>query len=235
MRHTALVIGSTGGLGAAMVQALRTDNRYTSTYTQVLGLARSSTPVLDYANESTIAASAQWVAQQCQDAPLSLVVVATRFLHQDGIGPERSLLQLDAAYLQQVFLVNTIGPALVAKHFAPLLVKDSPSVLAMLSAKVGSIGDNALGGWLGYRASKAALNQVVKTAAIELARRNKRSVCVAVHPGTVATALSAPFSKAGLNVRPSEVAAAEILQVLHGLQEKDNGSFVGYDGQRLPW
>ena len=236
---TALVIGSSGGLGAALLQALRADTRYA----QVLGLSRATYPALDYADEATLAGSAQWVAQQCagpEDAqglakPLRLIVVATGFLHAGGMGPERSLSQLDAAYLQKVFLINTIGPALVAKHFAPLLAKDGAVTVAMVSAKVGSIGDNALGGWLGYRASKAALNQVVKTASVELARRNKQTVCVAVHPGTVATALSDPFSKNGLNVRPANVAAAEILTVLHGLQPPDNGSFVSYDGKTLPW
>ena len=153
--------------------------------------------------------------------PLRLVIVATGFLHAEGTGPERSLSQLDAAYLQKVFLINTIGPALIAKHFAPLLAKEGAVTLAMVSAKVGSISDNALGGWLGYRASKAALNQVVKTASIELARRNKQTVCVAVHPGTVATKLSDPFSKNGLNVRPADVAAEEILQVLHSLQPQE--------------
>ena len=234
---TALVIGSSGGLGAAMLGALRLDARYG----QVLGLSRSSVPTLDYADEATLANSAEWVAAQCaaqggaQGMPLRLVIVATGFLHAEGTGPERSLSQLDAAYLRKVFLINTIGPALVAKHFAPLLAKEGAVTLALVSAKVGSIGDNALGGWLGYRASKAALNQVVKTASIELARRNKQTVCVAVHPGTVATKLSDPFSKNGLNVRPADVAAAEILQVLHSLQPQDNGSFVSYDGKTLPW
>ena len=234
---TALVIGSSGGLGAAMLDALRLDARYG----KVLGLSRSSTPALDYADEATLANSAKWVAAQCapqcgaQGMPLRLVIVATGFLHAEGTGPERSLSQLDAAYLQKVFLINAIGPALIAKHFAPLLAKEGAVTLAMVSAKVGSIGDNVLGGWLGYRASKAALNQVVKTASIELARRNKQTVCVAVHPGTVATKLSDPFSKNGLNVRPADVAAAEILQVLHSLQPQDNGSFVSYDGKTLPW
>jgi NAD(P)-dependent dehydrogenase (short-subunit alcohol dehydrogenase family) len=228
---TALVVGGTGGLGAALVQALRQDAQYS----QVLSLGRSTTPALDYADEATLAASAHWVATQCSDAPLRTVIVATGYLHTDGAGPERTWSQLDAQYLQRVMLVNAIGPALLVKHFAPLLARDRITRWAMVSAKVGSIGDNALGGWYGYRASKAALNQIVKTSAIEMARRCKLSVCVALHPGTVATALSEPFSKTGLNVRTAEVAAAEILQVVHALQPAQTGGFYDYRGEILPW
>jgi NAD(P)-dependent dehydrogenase (short-subunit alcohol dehydrogenase family) len=228
---TALVIGRTGGLGAALVQALQMG----ASYSQVLSLGRSSSPALDYADEATLATSAQWVAGQCAAAPLRTVIVATGYLHTDGAGPERTWSQLDAAYLQRVMLINTIGPALVFKHFAQLLARDRVTRMALISAKVGSIGDNALGGWYGYRASKAALNQIVKTASIEMTRRSKLSVCVAMHPGTVATALSDPFSKTGLNVRPADVAAAEILQVVHALQPPQTGGFYDYQGNSIPW
>jgi NAD(P)-dependent dehydrogenase (short-subunit alcohol dehydrogenase family) len=228
---TALVIGGTGGLGAALVQVLQKDTNYS----QVLSLSRSSAPALDYADEATLATSAQWVAVQCAAAPLRTVIVATGYLHTDGAGPERTWSQLDAQYLQRVMLVNAIGPALVFKHFSQLLARDRVTRMVTISAKVGSIGDNALGGWYGYRASKAALNQIVKTASIEMTRRSKLSVCIAMHPGTVATALSDPFSKAGLNVRIAEVAAAEILQVVHALQPAQTGGFYDYKGEVLPW
>jgi NAD(P)-dependent dehydrogenase (short-subunit alcohol dehydrogenase family) len=228
---TALVIGAGGGLGAAMVHSLQND----SSYSQVLSLGRSTTPAIDYADEATLAASAQWVTGQCANAPLRTVIVATGYLHTDGAGPERTWSQLDAAYLQRVMLINAIGPALVFKHFAQLLARDRVTRMASISAKVGSIGDNALGGWYGYRASKAALNQIVKTASIEMTRRSKLSVCVAIHPGTVATLLSEPFSKTGLNVRPADVAAAEILQVVHALQPAQTGGFYDYLGGVLPW
>jgi NAD(P)-dependent dehydrogenase (short-subunit alcohol dehydrogenase family) len=234
-QNTALVIGASGGLGTALAQALRVDVRYS----QVLSLSRSSAdpdmPALDYADESSLVSSAQWVASQCIAAPLRLVIVATGYLHTDGAGPERSLAQLDIAYLQRVMLVNTIGPALVAKHFAPLLPRDTAVRMVMVSAKVGSIGDNALGGWYGYRASKAALNQMVKTIAIDMSRRNKLSICVALHPGTVATRLSEPFGKAGLNVRTADVAAAELLRVIHCLEAPQTGGFFDYRGESLPW
>ena len=141
--------------------------------------------------------------------------------------------QLDAAYLEHVFRINTLGPALVMKHFLPLLPKRGRCVAGFLSARVGSIGDNALGGWYGYRASKAALNQLVKTAAIELTRRNWDSICVALHPGTVASALSQPFAKTGLNVRPPEVAASELLRVLDGLSPADTGALIDHRGLTL--
>ena len=228
---TALVIGGTGGLGAALVQALQRD----ASYTQVLCLGRSTIPAIDYADEATLTDSAQWVAQQCTSAPLRTVIVATGYLHTDGTGPERTWSQLDAQYLQRVMLINAIGPALMFKHFAQLLARDRMTRMALISAKVGSIGDNALGGWYGYRASKAALNQIVKTASIEMTRRSKLSVCIAMHPGTVATALSDPFSKTGLNVRAADVAAAEILQVVHALLPAQTGRFYDYKGESLPW
>jgi NAD(P)-dependent dehydrogenase (short-subunit alcohol dehydrogenase family) len=231
----ALVIGASGGLGAALRERLLGGGAFS----QVLGLSRSASeagaPLLDISDETSIAASAEWLKAQCAVHPLRLVIVATGFLHQSGSGPERSLAQLDSAYLTQVFAINSIGPALLLKHLAPLLPKAGEAKIVFISAKVGSIGDNALGGWYGYRASKAALNQIVKTASIELARRNKQTCCIALHPGTVDTHLSQPFGKTGLNVREPSVAAQEILSVIHQLTPQDNGRFVDYLGQGLPW
>jgi NAD(P)-dependent dehydrogenase (short-subunit alcohol dehydrogenase family) len=206
---------------------------------QILALSRTAgengQPTFDYEDETSLARAATWAREQCLTAPLITVIVATGILHSESGSPERSWSQLDSGYLQDVMLVNAIGPALAVKHFAPLLAKDQSTVWAMISAKVGSIGDNDLGGWYGYRASKAALNQIVKTASIEMTRRNKLSACVALHPGTVATKLSAPFSKAGLNVRSADVAAEELFNVIQRLQPADTGSFIDYLGNRLPW
>ena len=229
----AIVIGSSGGLGAALLAQLQSDGRYA----KVLGLSRTAEISVDYASEASIANAAGVVAALCADSMLELrlLIVATGFLHGPQGQPERSMSQLDAAYLEHVFRINTLGPALVMKHFLPLLPKRGRCVAGFLSARVGSIEDNSLGGWYGYRASKAALNQLVKTASIELTRRNKESVCVALHPGTVASALSQPFAKTGLNVRPPEVAANDLLSVLNNLSPADTGALVDYQGLTLPF
>ena len=231
----ALVIGAGGGLGAALVQALAAPGPHGIEC--VLALGRSTQPAIDYSDEASLENAAAWVAAQCaaEGAELRLLIVASGFLHGAAGQPERSWAQLDPDYLHQVFLVNTIGPALVMKHFLPLLPRQGGCAAGFVSAKVGSIGDNALGGWYGYRAAKAALNQLVKTAAIELARRNPQALCVAIHPGTIATALSQPFAKTGLSVRPPAEAAADLLGALAGLSPADSGALVDYKGQTLPW
>ena len=228
----ALVMGAGGGLGAALVQQLSADGVH-----RVLALGRNSQPAIDYTEEDSLRRAADWVAEQCaaQQADLRLLVVASGFLHGEQGQPERSWSHLNADYLSHVFRINTIGPALVMKHFLPLMAKQGRCVAGFVSAKVGSIGDNALGGWYGYRASKAALNQLVKTAAIELARRNSQAVCVALHPGTIDTALSQPFAKTGLTVRPATEAANDLLSVLSGLTPTQTGTLVDYQGQTLPW
>ena len=232
-RNLALIIGSGGGIGAAMLSQLEGD----TSYARAIGLSRSTEVSINYFDESSIAEAAQFIASECASSGLELrlLVVATGFLHGEQGQPERSFTNLDAAYLEHVFKINTLGPALVMKYFLPLLPKTGRCVAGFVSARVGSMGDNALGGWYGYRASKAALNQLVKTASIELTRRNKDSVCVSLHPGTVATALSEPFAKTGLNVRPATEAAAELLTVLAGLIPSDTGCLVDYQGQKLPF
>ncbi len=229
----AVVIGAGGGIGAALLAQLERDGHHAG----VMGLGRSAEVTLDYMDESSITTAAQSVAARCagSDLDLRLLIVATGFLHGSQGQPERSLSQLDAAYLEHVFKINTLGPALVMKHFLPLLPKAGRCVAGFLSARVGSIGDNALGGWYGYRASKSALNQLVKTASVELTRRNKQSICVALHPGTVASSLSQPFAKTGLNVRTPDVAAHDLLGVLNGLSPLDTGALVDYQGVTLPF
>ena len=239
-RRVAVVIGAGGGLGAALVRQASQNGQVdgsSGAYRSVLPLGRHTQPPLDYTDEASLAAAARWVAAQCAEsgAELRLLVVASGFLHGEPGQPERSWAHLDAAYLNHVLAINTIGPALVMKHFFPLLPKTGRCVAGFVSARVGSIGDNALGGWYGYRASKAALNQLVKTASIELTRRNKESICVALHPGTVDTPLSQPFAKTGLKVRPPDEAARDLLAVLDGLVASDTGGLVDYRGQRLPF
>ena len=232
-QNLALVIGANGGLGAALLAQLEGDG----VYAKAVGLSRSTEVSINYLDESSIAKAAQSIASLCSasNLQLRLLIIATGFLHGQQGQPERSFTNLDSAYLEHVFKVNTLGPALVMKHFLPLLPKTGRCVAGFISAKVGSISDNALGGWYGYRASKAALNQLVKTAAIELKRRNTQSICVALHPGTVDTALSHPFAKTGLKVRPAKEAAGDLLRVIHALTPVDTGALIDYQGQTLPF
>ncbi len=232
----AVVIGASGGLGSALLARLE----HEPAYARVMGLSRTASAgevSIDYLDEASIPAAAQTVADLCLTARLELrlLIVATGFLHGEPGRPERSWADLDAAYLAHAFAINTLGPAQVIKHFFPLLPRGGRVVAGFLSARVGSIGDNALGGWYGYRASKAALNQLVKTASIELHRVNSESICVALHPGTVATALSQPFAKTGLKVRPAQEAAGDLLTVLQHLSPADTGRLIDFKGQKLPF
>ncbi len=220
------MIGTSGGIGAALAEALSAQGN------QVIALGRATTPPLDLLDEASIAAAAADVA--ALGTP-RLVIDATGFLHGAGFTPEKSLRDLDPAHMAHAFAINAIGPALLMKHFLPLLPRQGASVFATLSARVGSIGDNRLGGWYAYRASKAALNQLVRTAAVELRRRAPQAVCVALHPGTVETALSAPFARGGLTVRPAGEAAADLLRVIAALGPDDNGSFRDHKGLPIPW
>lgn len=224
--YRALVLGASGGIGAALVQALRADPRCA----EVVGLHRRSTPPLDLTDEPGVAAAAAALAP---GGPFHLLVNAAGLLHAPGLQPEKKLGDLNQAQLLASFSANAIGPALLLRHFSPLLDRQR-ALLVMLSAKVGSIGDNRLGGWYGYRASKAALNMLLATAAIELRRSQPRTVVVALHPGTVSTGLSAPFRGAEIGRSPAQ-AAAQMLATLDALTPADSGAFVAWDGQRLPW
>lgn len=221
-----MVIGAEGGIGAALVRALRAQG-------PTVALSRRSEPPIDLLDESSIAAAAAAIAGLGLD--LRLVIDATGFLHGDGFSPERSLRQIDPAHMARSFAINAIGPALLMKFFLPLLPKRGRSVFSTLSARVGSIGDNSLGGWYSYRAAKAALNQLVHTAAIELRRSHPQAICVAIHPGTVATGLSAPFAKAGLELQTADQAASRILAVLGGLGPEQTGGFLDHHGNTLAW
>jgi NAD(P)-dependent dehydrogenase (short-subunit alcohol dehydrogenase family) len=222
----ALVIGSTGAIGAALLAQLEAMPGCAA----VVGLHRHSVPPIDFEREDSIASAATALASQ---APFHLIVNAAGLLHADGFMPEKKLAELNYAQMQATFQVNSFGPALLLRHFAGLLARER-GLLALLSAKVGSIEDNRLGGWYSYRASKAALNMLVKTAAIEIKRSQPQSVVVAVHPGTVKSKLSKPFRGLEIGREPS-VAAAEILTVLDRLLPADSGKFFSYSGERLPW
>ncbi|MFM8768563.1 MAG: SDR family oxidoreductase [Rubrivivax sp.] len=225
-RFQARVIGATGAIGAAFTERLRRDARCA----EALSLGRGTHPALDYSQEDSIAQAAQALRGR---APFHLIVVATGVLHTATALPEKRLADLSLAGMQQIFQANTFGPALVLRHFAPLLHRES-SVMALLSARVGSIGDNRLGGWYSYRASKAALNMLVRTAAIEQRRTHPGAVLVALHPGTVKSALSRPFRGDEIGQAPGD-AVERMLQVLQALGPQDSGCFVAHDGTRVPW
>lgn len=223
--YRALVIGASGALGAAFCELLNEDPRCSV----VRELGRNSAPVLDLEKPDSIARAA---AELAEETPYQLILHAAGLLHREDIKPEKSYTSIEADALQAIFQVNTLGPALILRHFLPLL--DAHGAMAMLSAKVGSIGDNRLGGWYAYRASKAALNMLIKTAAIELARTRPQTRLLSLHPGTVISGLSQPFKGASA-ARPASLAARELLSLIDRLAPADSGNFFAYNGERLPW
>ena len=276
----AVVVGASGGIGAALVERLLAD----AGFARVLALSRprptASSPAaqseasdatvedtsgrlasdglasdglaldnlasggpaparlvpgrLDLLDEGSIETAA---AQAAGLGSVRLVLVATGVLHAAGLRPEKRWDALDAQALAHAFAVNSIGPALVAKHFLPLLPRAGRSVFAALSARVGSIEDNRSGGWYAYRASKAALNMLIRTLAVELARRAPEAVCAGLHPGTVDTALSRPFqgNVASHRLFSPAQAAGHLLQVIEGLRPADSGGLFAWDGTRIPF
>lgn len=224
--YTAVVLGASGAIGQAWLDLLQTDPRCA----RVVGLSRQTDPPLVLEDEASLRACAKSLASI---GPLHLVLDATGALTIDGRGPEKRLDELDGAALLCAFEVNAVGPALLLKHLTPLLATKQRVVWAKLSARVGSIEDNAKGGWYGYRASKAALNMLLQTAAIELARKRPLAVVVALQPGTVRSRLSQPF--VGDNALDPTVSAQRLLDVLNTLAPTGRAHFVDYLGQSIPW
>ncbi len=215
MKH-ALIIGASGGIGAALADHLAADH-------DVTRLSRSGTG-LDVTDEASVAEALAGIA------PIDVAFVATGILAPGGHAPEKTLDAIDAAAMARTFAVNAIGPALVLKHLAPLLV-DTARV-GVLTARVGSIGDNRMGGWYSYRAAKAAANQIVHGAAIEIGRKRKGTVVVALHPGTVETAFTEGYKAPKVT---AAAAAANLTDVLMGLTPDDSGGFFDYAGTRIEW
>jgi len=243
-----LVVGANRGIGLGFVQNLLQGDRVGRVYATYRNLAsaelttlqeqhpqRLSLISMDITDESQIT---QGIAQiQHQVNKLHLLLYCVGFLYEGSIQPEKSLQQIRAEHLLRYFQVNSIGAVLLAKHVLPLLKHGDRSVFACISAKVGSIGDNHLGGWYGYRASKAALNMFVRTTAIEYSRKSPRTLVVVLHPGTTDTRLSQPFQR---SVSPDKLFSVErsvtqLLKVIEGLQPNDSGQFFSWDGSRLPW
>lgn len=232
-----VVVGAGGGIGAEFVRQLsasRKIGRVFALYRQPPAAVDSGVEALacDLADEQSIREAAETVSRH---SPVDAVIVATGLLHRDSIQPEKSIASIEADAMLEVFRINTVGPMLLAKHFLPLLRRDAKTLFAALSARVGSISDNRLGGWASYRASKAALNMLLRTAAIEHKRRWPESVVVALHPGTVDTPLSAPFQRRvpeGGLFTPS-YSVQQLLEVLDNLDATDSGGFFAWDGKPI--
>lgn len=235
-----VIFGGSGGLGGAFASQLLSRDDVDMIYA---GSRAPSEPAdrrlhtfgFDLRDEASIAAAADDVGQ---GGPLNLVIIATGMLQREpDVRPERSWRAIEPAAMEEVFAVNTFGPALIGKHFLPLMRRDGPCKFAAISARVGSIGDNRLGGWHAYRASKAALNMMMRNFAIEMGRRNRQAIVVSLHPGTVDTGLSEPFQNnvAEGKLFTPEYSASRLLSVLDGLQPKDNGGFFAWDGQPIEW
>lgn len=223
----AIVLGCTGTIG----QALQAELEAMPDCSLVLGLSRSGTPSLVLEDSRSLSRAARWAEAQ---GPFHLIVDATGALTIDGRGPEKRLDAVTVEGLARAFEVNAIGRALVLKHFIPLLVKYERALFGVLSARVGSIEDNRLGGWYGYRASKAAGNMLLQTAAIETYRTRPQAVFAALQPGTVASNLSAPFN-AGHPLIEARTSARGMLWALDRLHAKGRAWFVDYRGEEIPW
>lgn len=223
-----VVIGASGAIGKAFIALFQT--QYPNA--EVRGFSRNGPNFLDYKSEASIKQASE-IASQNQ--PIDLVVVTTGILHDNEILPEKSLKDLSAEKFHHIFEANLITPALIAKYFLCKLNKESTSIFAVLSARVGSISDNHLGGWYSYRASKAALNMVVKNAAIEIARNNKQAIIVGLHPGTVDSNLSKPFQK---NIPKEKLftakyAVKKMQAVLENLSTEKTGKCFAWDGEEI--
>lgn len=229
------MIGSSGGIGRALAERLVADGGHAPVFAfsrrgeAVVGARAGNIDLLD---EASIAAATAIVRES---GPPGLVIVAAGVLHGEGVTPEKSLSALALDPMTRSFQINAAGPALIAKHFLPLWTKVDAGVFAALSARVGSISDNRLGGWYSYRASKAALNMLIRTLAIELARRSPGSLCVGLHPGTVDTPLSQPFQGAVPSDRlfTPERSARHLLAVLQAITPADSGRCFAWDGEAI--
>ncbi len=232
-----VIVGASGGIGAAFIEHLTASDQVSQIYAlSRQGIAHASPKVanltFDFTSEDSIIAAAEALREL---DPFDLIIVASGLLQGEGIAPEKSIRDLSFKGFETSFMANTIGPAMTAKYFLPLLRRDRKTVFAALSARVGSISDNRIGGWYAYRASKAALNMVLKTLSIEYGRRFKQAVIIGLHPGTVDTDLSKPFQA---NVPEGKLFTAEfstekMLQVIDKVAPDDTGLLFDWAGEKV--
>lgn len=233
MPENIVIIGSNGAIGKGFVDFYKKQNPSNS----VLSLSRNNKKAadeffIDIEDERSISDAADLCSKK---GPFDRIIVATGILHGADFSPEKTLRNLNRENIMKVFSINTLGPALIARYFIPLMKKESASILGFLSARVGSISDNQLGGWYSYRASKAALNMIIKTLSIEVARNNKNAVIVGLHPGTVESNLSNPFQgnvPDGKLFSP-EYSVTQMAEVINRLTPNDSGNCFAWDGQRI--
>lgn len=234
---TACVFGANGGIGAALVDRLARRSDVAMVHAGARTLPPQASKIAPFRFDLEDEASIEAAAQGMADAPPRLIIVATGMLHADGIQPEKSLRAQSADAYARLFAVNATGPALIAKHMLAQSPRTGRLIFAALSARVGSISDNRLGGWHAYRASKAALNMIVRNIAIELARINPEAIAVTLHPGTADTALSAPFQRGVAEGRlfTPDHSAQCLLSVLDRLTPGQSGHCLAWDGSIIPF
>lgn len=224
----ALVFGAKGGIGSALTKQLKNNKSFSN----VIGFSRNEPNNFNIEDENSIIKILEDINTK---GDIRLAIDATGFLHDEHQKPEKQLKHLNTEFLLRSFRINAIGPALIMKHLLPKLPRSGRSVFVTLSARVGSIGDNFSGGWYSYRASKAALNQFVRTASLELSRTHPESICIALHPGTVDTNLSRPFSSNQKNIFSAEDSALKMIDVINKLTLESTGGFFDWNGKKVPW
>ncbi|MDD7805169.1 MAG: SDR family NAD(P)-dependent oxidoreductase [Endozoicomonas sp. (ex Botrylloides leachii)] len=222
------ILGASGAIGSAFTKRLPEKYPHAS----IFAFSRNRQHRIDYSHEESLDEAAELSAKE---KPLDLIIVANGILHDEGLMPEKSLRDVSAEKFQRIFEVNTITPALIAKYFLPKLNKEKPSIFVALSARVGSISDNQLGGWYAYRASKSALNMIIKNAAIEVGRRNKKAIVIGFHPGTVDSALSRPFQGNIANGKlfTPEYSAERLLIIMENISPAQTGKCFAWDGKEV--
>ena len=223
-----VVAGGTGAIGNAIADQLSQIG-----FSDIIKFGTKTSPAIDFNDENSILESVEYI--QKKNKPISVFFDATGILHHNNSMPEKTFKNIEFEFAKKNFLINVIGPALLIKHFVPLLDKEEKSVFASLSAKVGSISDNGYGGWYSYRASKAALNQLIKTASIEMKVKNKKAVIVALHPGTVKSSLSKPFQKTNLKIQNPEESAKHLIKIINSIDQSQTGKFFNWDGSEIAW